>query len=68
MSAPVSHTKIAWMQQDIRDVMNYFVKGFKPQDGQGKIVHHQYFIDTEKQVVLFKLFVDEPTNTNLQRQ
>jgi hypothetical protein len=43
----------------IDQVMRFFAQAYKPQDGVVK--DHEYYIDTAKGKVVFKLYIEVPT-------
>lgn len=57
MSQPSS--KIEWQDVALDDVLRYFAEGFKLNDG-AKIVRQEYFVDTAKGRVVFKLTTQPP--------
>lgn len=51
---------IQWQEHKLDDVMDYFSKGFAPKPNGAKVVKAEWFIDTNKNKVVFRLYVDEP--------
>lgn len=46
--------KVEYQEWDLTSVMEYFIEGFDQ-----KSTGYEYFIDTDKKKVVFKLFVEE---------
>ncbi len=52
-------TTINFQEIPLRTVLDSFAKGFVAPEGK-KVVSHEAFLDTNKCVVLYKLYVEEP--------
>ena len=50
---------IKWQAENLETVIRYFIDSYKPKHGE-KIVNAEWFIDTAKGKVVFRLYVDEP--------
>lgn len=62
----MNNTKLAWVEIDIKEVMDYFIKGFRVKEGE--VISHEWFHDPRKGKVIFKLVVeDQPTPPPLGR-
>jgi hypothetical protein len=54
--------KVAYVDKEIKEIFDAYVQGFKPPN-DGKVVRYDTFHDTASGNVLFRLFVQEPGET-----
>lgn len=52
--------KDTWVEVPLSSVLSYYAYGFERKDGS-EIVRLEYFVDTAKNVVLFKIVTREPS-------
>ncbi len=45
--------------ENLNTIMDYWVKSYEMKNGKGKIVSHEYFVDTNKNKVAIILTVDK---------
>ncbi len=50
--------KDTWLEVPLSTVLSYYADGFERKDGT-EIVRREYFVDTTKNVVLFKIVTRE---------
>lgn len=55
--------QVGYVEMPLDDVMDYFIRGYRPNDGV-LIVDTKWFMDPVKRVVILKLFV-KPTQSKV---
>lgn len=52
--------KIRYQEAKLSDVLEFFIQGFNIKEG--KIINSEKFIDTVKETVIFKLYIEDNAN------
>ncbi|MEK6884706.1 MAG: hypothetical protein AABY22_34055 [Nanoarchaeota archaeon] len=58
---------IQYKEEKLSNVIAYYVKGFEPPKGED-LFHYEYFLDINKKVIVFKLYLDKNRNDAETRQ
>lgn len=49
--------QVIFQTENLEDAIHYFTKDYKKQ--LGKIINYEYFIDQQKNTIVFKLFINK---------
>ena len=55
------NTSVAYVEIDLKEVLNYYIRGYSFSDGR-QLIGSESFIDPTKEKVIFKLFIENNNN------